>query len=666
MRTSRAAGVAVVISAWVGPTAIAEADHFSATRSELLVERDHEIALTLHYGHAELVVQRTVWNGGDRHDQALFWIDVPEGAVAVGLRTLATLRGRPHWYDGELLEAELAAQRYTELTGIGGYYPKDPALLSWRSSQELALQVFPCPPQQGKSVEYTFVVPTSYEGGRHHLTLPQLGTATLPAEISVRGASNRDQIFIDGTPVGRGTMTTMTSEHAFSLGRSEAPALDGGLAVVPFADGRLLFHYDIAAATLSRVPAHADVVVLLDRSRSLDDEDRTAEVAMAHAYLGHFEDPELDARAAIVAFDRRPEDLLGGLVPVREAAALLENMTLQGRNGSHVDAALAHAETMLASASADRTRRIVLLTDRQMRSGLPMAKLEALAQRTGALVHVVDASAGDTAIDRLDGDPWSAVARTTGGVLWQASIDLETNDTSAIADTFEELARPVRIHGVSVAAPGLMAAHLRAPEVLDEGESASALLLMDRRVPHVILTGEQWAAPVRKVVLPTAAQGKLWSALVFGTELLESLTEPEMMTLAMHGRAVSPVTSYLAIEPGVRPSTEGLEHGEGSSSGGSGGIGSAGGGTGMGMISGVSVDLDALLRDHLEAAVDACGGEHEGASAALETTFSEIVEIGTVTIRGDAAIADCVREALWTVDLGAMFFEARSTWAVAL
>ena len=31
------------------------------------------------------------------------------------------------------------------------------------------------------------------------------------------------------------------------------------------------------------------------------------------------------------------------------------------------------------------------------------------------------------------------------------------------------------------------------------------------------------------------------------------------MVLARRGRAVSPVTSYLAIEPGVRPSTEGLE-----------------------------------------------------------------------------------------------------------
>ena len=56
---------------------------------------------------------------------------------------------------------------------------------------------------------------------------------------------------------------------------------------------------------------------------------------------------------------------------------------------------------------------------------------------------------------------------------------------------------------------------------------------------------------------------KLWSALVFGSNVLDELSEPEMMTLAMKGGAVSPVTSYLAIEPGVRPSTEGLDWGTG-------------------------------------------------------------------------------------------------------
>ena len=42
----------------------------------------------------------------------------------VGLRTLALKNGKPHWYAGELMEAEAAAAKYQELTGIGGGLPQ--------------------------------------------------------------------------------------------------------------------------------------------------------------------------------------------------------------------------------------------------------------------------------------------------------------------------------------------------------------------------------------------------------------------------------------------------------------------------------------------------------------------------------------------------------------
>src|SRR5262245_38773630 len=106
-------------------SAPASADEVSGLRSPELVERKHAIALKMFRSHAELTVRRTVHNGGPRHDQATFFIDVPSGAVAVGLRTLGTLSGRPHWFSGDLMEAEAAAAKYRELTGIGGYYPKD-------------------------------------------------------------------------------------------------------------------------------------------------------------------------------------------------------------------------------------------------------------------------------------------------------------------------------------------------------------------------------------------------------------------------------------------------------------------------------------------------------------------------------------------------------------
>ena len=645
---------------------IAHADSVAGTRSELLVERSHDIALTMHYGHAELVVRRTVFNGGERHDQAMFWIDVPEGAVAVGLRTLGELHGRPHWFDGELLEAELAAARYQELTGIGGYYPKDPALLSWRSRWQLALQVFPCAPQAPKTIEYTMVIPTKYEEGRYHLVLPRIGTETLRATAKLDAASSRDQLFVDGMPVGRGDVLELGDEHELALARAAAPALEGALAMVPLGDDRALFHYDFEAGReLSKLPKRADVVVLVDRSRSLDEDTIAAELTAARGYLSHFAAAKLHARAAVVAFDRKPEDLLHGFAPVREATALLEHTTLPAKNGSHVDAALEHATKLFADAPTGRARRIVIFTDRATRSELTVARLRTIAERTGAIVHVADvASSAENVLERDDADAWSPIAEATGGVSWHLAVDAEGRDLSARSRVLEELARPLRVHGLAVRAPGVPDGALALPETLDEGAGITQLLLTDAPVPHVIVTGELWSAPVRKVILPDDHETKLWSALVFGDELADSLSEPEMMKLALLGRAVSPVTSYLAIEPGVRPSTEGLEEGEAIGLGGLGLIGRGGGGGGSGQGFGVGHDRDAAMRAHLQRALDSCGASDRHAKATLETTFAELVDVASITVGGDAVIEGCVREQLWQSDLEAFFSEDFHRWLV--
>lgn len=648
-----------------GATTDAHADAFEATRSPALVEREHEIAMTLHYGHAELVVRRTVFNGGERHDQATWWIDVPQGGVAVRLRTLATLRGRPHWYEGELLEAELAAARYQELTGFGGYYPKDPALLSWRHSSQLALQVFPCPPQEAKSVEYTMVLPATYSEGHYTVELPELGTEGLRATVRVFGASRADQVFIDDLPVGRGAQVDMGTTHRFALARAAAPVLDGSVGVVSISDDRSLFHYEVEAArTLASVPAHADVVVLLDRSRSLSEEEHQAEVALARAYLGHFDRPGHDARAAIVAFDRVPEDVLGGLVPVREANAWLERATLQPRNGSHVDLALERASEILSASSSKRPRRIVVLGDRLTRAAFSEPRLAAIARRSGALVHVVTASSGENTLEREDDGTWSKLARETGGLAWSATVSVGDGDPSARRRVFEELARPVRVHQLDVVVPGVATSDLDAPSVLDEGESVVATLLTERPVPHVVMTGELWATPIRKVFTVSADESRRRAALVFGGELLESLSEPEMMVLALEGRAVSPVTSYLAIEPGVRPSTEGLLEGEGmGSSFGVGGIGLSGRGGGGGGA-GTGFDAQDVLEDAVRTAAEQCGAAR--VDARLETTLAEIVDVTAASVPGDTVASDCVREAIWGLELPSEFSADHASWHVAI
>jgi hypothetical protein len=164
------------------------ADNLSGTRGPI-EERSHVVKVTLAPGHATLVVERTIENLGRRHDQADWSISIPETAVATRLRTRGVLDGKPHWFEGDLMEAEEAAARYKELTGIGGYYPKDPALLSWRTRGELALQVFPVPPAERKTVSYTLLMPTVYQNGRFELTLPPLGagaSADLAGKSDVR------------------------------------------------------------------------------------------------------------------------------------------------------------------------------------------------------------------------------------------------------------------------------------------------------------------------------------------------------------------------------------------------------------------------------------------------------------------------------------------------
>lgn len=658
-------GIALAVLGTSG--AAAASDSLTGTRSgERMTERAHEIRLTIDRDGAELRVRRTVHNGGERHDQAVFLLAPPPGAVAVGLATLGIANGQPTWFRGQLMEAEEAAAKYQELTGIGGYYPKDPALLSWRSMDRLALQVFPVAPATEKTVEYTLRMPVDYAGGRYSLMLPPLGTAALPAEVEVHPARRRDQIFVDDEPRGRGATVTLDREIVIGLGRRDPAPLEGGLAVVSTGDARSLVRYRIeTAARLSEIPRDARVVVLLDASRSLAEGQIEAEVAAARAYLSHFADPRLRARADVVAFDRRARPRHGALRPVADVLADLETFAPTPGNGSHVDDAFERARELLAAAGKG-PRRIVLMTDTNMRDELTPARVAALARRTGALVHIATVGEGGGTLHRSDGHDWSAAANDTGGVLWSAAID--PGDPARNEALLEEWARPVRLHALALRVAGLPAVDQPSvAESLAEGEAVGDLFLTSADVRSVSLRGVLWTKPVLEVIVPSDAEARTWAALVFGTPLHAELTEPEMMVLAMHGRAVSPVTSYLAVEPGVRPSTEGLGWGRGFGFSGQGRrVPRVRHGTAMPRAS--LPDPETVLREHLAAALAACGSPSVEATVELETTRREIVDIDSVTARpADPVLHDCVTEQLWSVALdGEVFRDHHRAWRVSV
>ncbi|MCX4241214.1 vWA domain-containing protein [Paraliomyxa miuraensis] len=648
----------------------AAADEVWGTRSEKLVERSHEIHLVLDHGVATLRARRTVFNGGERHDQAVMFLDLPSGAVATGLRTKGTLRGRPHWFQGELLEAELAAARYQELTGIGGYYPKDPALLSWRDQSLLALQVFPVAPGTDKTVEYTLQIPTEYDDGRDHLELPAMGTEAHPARVVLQTVDPRDQLFVDGDPVARGYPLILDDDRELALARHRAPRIDATLAAVPFGAEGVLLHYDVALApTLSTIPRNARVVVLIDGSFSMGEVERQVAIAAARSYLEHFTGSKLGAQAEVVTFDRKVSARHDGLVPVREAIADLDHLQLPGANGSAVDDALARAHALLEDAP-EGPRRVLLLTDARTRDALQPERLRTLAERTGAIVHVGTVEAGEASLQRLDDHEWASVATVTGGVTWALALDPEGPRDEPHA-VLEELARPVRIDHLQVAVAPLSDPRTDIPETLDEGQGLAVFTIVTDSVDHLRIEGQLWSTPVKQTVFPDAAQGRRWAALLFGDDLLYELDEEQMMPLALHGGVVSPVTSYLAIEPGVRPSTEGLDESEGLGligRGGGGGSGSIGlGSTGMIGFGGRDMRQEILER-RVREALDACGGQMRAIRLTLETTLDEIVQVEPPTIGGakDAVLEQCLVDGVWETPLPPIFNDEWKRWAVDL
>lgn len=645
----------------LGASASAHADTVGGTRFEV-VERTHFIDVRLEHGHATLVVTRVVENPGSKSDQAMFHIDLPEGAVATRLRTAGVGKdGQVTWFEGELMEAEAAAKKYQELTGIGGYYPKDPALLSWRSQRHLALQVFPVPAKSTKTVEYTLRMPMEYESGDYVLRLPRLGTTELPARVRFSTADASETVSVNGVAMNATTSLVAKGDLEIRVRPRMLGSVEGALSSTAFARDRVLVHARIAAAPrLGQVPPNAAVVVLIDSSISMKD-DLQSEVAAARAYLSHL---PATASVEVMTFDRAVHSPFGGALSARDALAKLSSYSPTPANGSQVDEALARADAKLALTPAPASaRRILLLTDLRTREAVTAEKFGRSKLASGALLHMSTVHQGSATLARDDDSPWATLPRATGGLFWSANCDVRSS--AAERKVFEEWARPIRVDKLKVTG---IPADFAVPEVLVEGQGLDYFRVENAPVTTVALEGELWSRPVRWSAAASESEGRRWAGLVFGSPLLGELTEPEQMTLALAGRAVSPVTSYLAIEPGVRPSTEGLEEGEGGGGTGSGiGLGSIGTiGHGAGTGVGVSTfDPQAFLDQELAAAATACGvGPALGATAKLESTLDELVEVRDVALTPtrDTAKETCVRERLWQVMLPSEFASDHANW----
>lgn len=419
-----------------------------------------------------------------------------------------------------------------------------------------------------------------------------------------------------------------------------------------------------AAPELRPLPKKPQVVFALDASYSMDPEGIAGQVALITGYLHHVPDAEVE----VVVYRRTATRLFGAFVPAPEVPGRLADALTRGAldpgNGSALDDAARLAASLMAGRKG--AQRIVLLTDDRLRGRWDdAAALTALAAApAGAVVHVVDASAGgsEVALTRDDAHDLAPMALRHHGIAAEV-VGLGSGD-KRLAERVLGLVRPVRIDHFAIDGLDLARGHYdeTIPDTLDEGAGVRVVVASDRAPAQVELTGMIWGDKFRRVIASDPAFSRAAAGWVFSEDDHHDLTPEEMMTVALQGRAVSPVTSYLATEPGVRPSTVGLEYGTA-------GFGAGGGGSAPSVAigrAGVRTRPDPMQL--LRGAAAACAARlHPTAGWSvhldMETTDHEIVDVipgaGAATPMGA-----CLVEAVWALALPGSYDQPRETFAL--
>jgi subtilisin-like proprotein convertase family protein len=425
-----------------------------------------------------------------------------------------------------------------------------------------------------------------------------------------------------------------------------------------------------AAPELSRLPRKPSVVFVVDASKSVGDV--SWQLAVAEAYLSHVP----DATVEVVVFRRRGERVLNEFIPAKAFAERMTRVVEAGGfevgNGSALDHGIREAARALANRRG--SRRMVVLSDGLVRTRFENEDaIKALGRTPRNIVtHVVlPSSAGgwEPGFRRDDAHPLAPIPASTGGVLYGLAGH---EDTVSKALTREALAlvRPVAIDDFRVRGMDLADAP-EAPEVLREGEGYQFMLATPEPLDELIIDGRIWGRKYRKRVRVDRAFSRATAAFVFSEDEFDHLDEQEMLTVAMKGRAVSPVTSYLAIEPGVRPSTDGfVDELIGTGSGAAYGVGGLGlVGTGSGGGGGTPVTLRELVEEGMNTCVDRltpkAGWEVE---FEVESTYDEVVDVKVRAMAPgtSAKMRACLVEAVWAVDLSWNFAAQRELHKLVL
>jgi nitroreductase len=643
---------------WGWCIATSTADELKGERSPKgFVETANHVRATLHEGYVELVVVRSIENQGPTTDEAQWTLDVPDTAVATGLRTQGRAAGKSVWYDGVLLPQAIAAERYRYLTGRGVARPRDPALLYWMSPTTLGLRVFPCAASEPKSIEYTLQLPLSYKDGRYSGHIAPIGTPEQPATVEVRSGVPASTAVLDGVELAPGA-TGIRRNHREGISVELRPNLTrpitAELAVADLSTGRSYLRYELRAAPrISTIPIGADLVFIFDQSRS-GGTTWTAQRNLFEQVLRHFP----SAQVLAIGFDRVARNMTNGFVPAARAKELLRAFPETTRNGSRIDRALVMAlENVVKRHPKRETTRLFLLSDALAPSAIPTTDISRQIAEFPAKAQVVNAVDGLCHVSHRTEHDWQQATESTGGTVWEVSL----SDLNCLEE-LEELARPKRYFVKKVELEPT-SEPIALPDTLDEGQAFTHQALVPGRPAALQFEAKLWGQTVTQRWTVDATATRVRSAFIAADNNVDqSLTEQEQLRLAMLGRAVTSLTSYLAVEPGVRPSTDGLERG---GHGGGEGFGSSWIGGSADRAVKERFEPQRYLEDVVARLRHHCGIPYQRVTVEIETSFQEILDVARAEVHDSPPSASgCLEANLWEEELPTQFDKARARYVV--
>ena len=420
------------------------------------------------------------------------------------------------------------------------------------------------------------------------------------------------------------------------------------------------------AAQLRPLPKKLSVIFLVDASYSVEEGGVEPQLLLAKSFLSHVP----DASAEIIVYRRFAERVFGQFTEAPQLEKSVAKAKKAGKfslgNGSALDEGVKLASSLLKERAGNPTM-IVVLTDTMLRSRftnkLALDAMSALPKET--IVHLVHRQEGSgTLVDlRDDSAPLAPIAAAHGGVYLQVK-----GEGDAAPDELDPvslgLVRPIRLDKCKVTFPKAVPSDFwEVPATFYEGEGLRAMSLAEQAPESMIITGKLWQEEVRHEFKVSQEFSKITAAFAFSGDLYASLSEPQQRALAFYGAAVSPVTSYLAIEPGVRPSRAGIERGGSGFGMGRGGM--SGRSASSPYIIGVSWVKDIAVLAKKD--TDLCFAKYPkttgwSANLEVESNYQELIDV--IPEKSDV-LTSCIVEAIWAVQLNPGFTEKTETFALS-